>query len=357
MQSNTYLYIIIASVLVGGFTIFLSIEQFEQVNKLEARVEKLSKKLEKTHENIKNDELKLKEITNRRRELQTESRRLTREIIETKRKKLRLTQLEEIHKQNIAKQEAKSKIYQEAGIEIRDQLQEDIALLEHSIQELDESFAKDQKRLEQKEKALIDDQAKSSKLTSIKVSNLSTNIERNKQKIRRVNNLEPNYVDAPWKVGRVLSFHKETQKIMINLGEATGIKTDLIFRVFSEHPGEGRIYKGFMKVQEVQELISIGVMNFSKRSDVDPVQGDWIGSLLYHPEGLQFYLAGDFSEKYSRERYQTFLSYARNQVLDNLSPKVDFFVMGKLAEGEVPEATAYGISIIKESVLSQYMGE
>jgi len=67
-------------------------------------------------------------------------------------------------------------------------------------------------------------------------------------------------------------------------------------------------------------------------------------------------LAGQFKGKYSKEQLTTYLQYLGNRVSEDLDNKVDIFAEGLHSEPQIPLATSLGIKIVKEEVLSNYLG-
>jgi NAD-dependent DNA ligase len=355
-MNNIYLYLMLISLLVGGFSGFVGYDNLERSSRLElendAEFKKLkAKELDKTSKISELENLELE-----RKSLQSQVKELALAIDEQKALKEDFERLNSVLKNNIDRQKVKYSVSRETVATMQDQLSEDTTAIERAIENMNKNFEDDRIRLEKRQEVLQEEEALDSKKKAKSMSVLETEIDTIDFAIRRVSNLSPRELLEPWVTGKVMEYNPTLNRVVINLGYADGIKQNFKFSVFSAGQGDSdRKYKGFVIVKKVERLVSVGVMEMVNGKN--PVPGDNIGSLVYRKGQLNYYLAGDFRSKYSKEKLKTFLEYSGNRVLEELSSEVDFFVMGSLADNEVPLATALGVSIIPEELIAAYVGE
>lgn len=358
MQNNIYIYLILGCLGVGGGLFYIGYDYIDQahvkVKLLDAEIEDLEKK--RADRDAKRSEASALRL--QRLGAQGQARDVAESIIEqSKLIKDHKKRRDEII-QRLALQEFKKTSTQGLLGEIEAQLQEDNMLVERDKESVLAGFEQNLKRLKLKKDGLVEEDKLSTRTSDKKLAELKTELSAIEFRLRRNNNLAPLELDSPWVVGEVLDVLAKDNKVVLSVGEDFGVKPNFKFRVFSGGHASIREYKGFVVVKEVFPLVSMGVMEMVQ-DDVGsaPVPGDSIGSLVFRKDRLKFYLAGDFSSKYSKGEIVRHLQYAGNEVLQDLTSEVDFFVQGALADNEIPSATALGVSIIPEDHISAYFGE
>lgn len=357
MQSNTYLYIIIAAVLIGIGTLFMGKDQLATYQeKLLSNVQ-LEKNVQKIEKTIEEESKQVQVLNLQRRKLQNEVDNLARVINNTLDNMKGVESLRETYAQSIENNEKKLEVIQTGIAQIQDEMQESIAVIDRSLNELTQNNEKDIDVLRNKEEKLDEDNLKETKLQSQVLSQLKTDKEKIVQELQRTNDLSPVKITSPWTVAKILDYSLKTHEIIIDTGKDSNISKGMRFMVYSEPLGASRIYKGMMFIKDVFDFTAIGKMVYNKSEGNDPIKGDVIGGVTYKESGLTFFLSGDFRGRYNKDRLSYLLKKIGNRVADELSTDVDIFVVGALAEAEIPEATAFGVPIIDEALLSSYLGE
>jgi NAD-dependent DNA ligase len=356
-MNNIYLYLMLLSLLVGGFSGFVGYDNLERASRLvelenEPKLKELkSKELDKMAKVSEWEALAAK-----RKGLQVQLKELALAINEQKALKQDFERLDRTLMNSIDRQKVKFAVSRETVAMMQDQLSEDTTAIERSLENMNRNFEHDRQRLEEKQNVLREEEVLDSKKKAKSMSILETEIDTIDFTLRRVNNLSPRELTEPWVTGEVMEYNSILNRVVINLGFADGVKQNFKFAIFSAGQGEkARKYKGFVVIKKVERLVSVGAMEMVNGES--PVPGDHVGSLVYRKDQMSYYLAGDFRSKYSKEKLKAFLEYCGNRVLEELSSEVDFFVMGSLADNEVPMATALGVSIIPEDSIAAYVGE
>jgi len=357
MPTNTCLYITLSSFLIGVFLTFFGHTKFGDADKLiklnQVGVLKVRDKEKSLGE--KRDDLQKKQL--QRRDLQSKIREYASKIEGEKSVAQSLKDLEGFYKESIDRQDVKYDVNQKGLSSMQDQLSDDLALIERTLENMDKKFKLEKERLSDREKVLAIEADELGREVTKKKSELTTEIERIKNNLQRVNNLNPNKITEPWEVGDVIEYVPSNGRVVINAGAAKGIKPNFKFMVFTAESGKERIYKGMMIVKEVNDLISVAVMESKLDFQAAPVKGDKFGSLIFRDEKLNFYLAGDFRSKYSKSSMENYLLYLGNNVVSELTSEVDFFIQASLAEPEVPTATSLGVTIIGEDSIAPFVGD
>ncbi len=357
MPTNTCLYITLASFLIGVFLSFFGHTKMGEADKVlkmnEVGILKVKEK-EKSYSE-KKSELEKKALV--RREEQSKAREIIRQIEGQQSLEQSLKDLEEYYNVSIERQDVKYNVIQQNLSEMQDQLSDDLSLIERTLEGMDKRFKQEKDRLADREKLLAEEDDSLTRGAIKRKSELTTEIERINNNIQRVSNLSPNKLGEPWEIGEVMAYVPDGGRIVINAGVSKGIKPNLKFMVFSAEAGKERVYKGMMIIKEVNNLISTGFMESSVDEDYAPVKGDKIGSLIFKNEKLNFYLAGDFRSKYSKDTMSNYLKYAGNNVMPELTSDVDFFIQASLAEPEVPIATSLGVTVIPEALVTPFVGD
>ena len=357
MKSNIYLYLILGCLVIGGGLFYIGYDYIDQANVKAKLLDAELEDLEKKRSDMALKRYEVSELRLLRLESQGEARALAENIVEQsaliaehKKRKDDLEQrlqLEQFRKESIE------------GLmgEVEAQLEDDKVLVDRHKENIEAGFEQNLKRLERKRDGLAKEDKLSTRNSEKKLAELKTELSAIEFKLRRNNNLTPLELEAPWVVGEVLDYQIKENKVVLSVGADLGVKPNYKFRVFSGERSGAREYKGFVVVKEVFPLVSLGVMEMIQDVGDAPVPGDFIGSLVFRKDSLKFYLAGDFSSKYSKGEIVRHLQYAGNEVLSELTSEVDFFVQGALADNEIPNATALGVSIIPEDFISAYFGE
>lgn len=355
-MNNIYLYLMLISLLVGGFSGFVGYDNLERAARLELDNDAELKKL-KAKELDKSTKLsELEALQAKRKILQDQVKELALSIDEQKALKHDFDRLNNTLTNNIERQKVKYAVRRETVATMQDQLSEDTTAIERSLDNMTRNFEDDRQRLDARQNLLREEEALDSKKKAKVMSGLETEIDTIDFAIRRVSNLSPHELKEPWVTGEIMEFNPILNRVVIDLGFADGVKQNFKFSIFSTGQGDtDRKYKGFVVIKKVDRLISVGAMEMVNGEA--PVAGDHVGSLVYRKDQMTYYLAGDFRSKYSKEKLKSFLEFSGNRVLDELSSEVDFFVMGSLADNEVPMATALGVSIIPEDLIAAYVGE
>lgn len=353
-MNNIYVYLTLVSLLVGGLAGFIGYDNLEsaQRQRMESAVD--MKEVKSKEEDRLSKIAELEALVLKRRSLQNDVKELAVSIREQEKLKSEYEALDAKLKSSIERQGIKLSISQEAVGQMQDQLAEDTIAIERALEEMNKAFDDDRQRLERRQSYLQEEETVDAKRKAKQLSNLETSLDTVEFALRRVSNLSPLEVKDPWVAGEVTDFNSTLNRVVINLGRRDGVRQNFKFAIFSGE-GDQREYKGFCVVKEVEELVSVAVMEMLDA--IPPVAGDQIGSLVYRKDQLNYYLAGDFRSKYSKERLTAFLTYCGNRVVDELSADVDFFVMGSLADNEVPLATSLGVSIIPEKFIADYVGD
>jgi hypothetical protein len=303
----------------------------------------------------KQAELRKKKLI--RREQQSKIREMASQIQGQKYLETSLKSLEEAYVISIQRQESKYDVTQQGLSALQDQLSDDLSLIERTLENMGKKFTMEQERLKEREEALQLEDDGHNRTVMKKKSELTTEIESINNRIQRVNQLTPNKLQQPWEVGEVLDYNSSTGRIVINAGQSKGIKPNFRFMVFSSAAGKARVYKGMMVIKDVNDLIATGIMEDKLKYQKSPVKGDKFGSLIFKNEKLNFYLAGDFRSKFSKNKMESYLSYVGNNIVPELTSQVDFFVQASLADSEVPTATSLGVTIIPEELITPYVGD
>ena len=357
MKNNIYLYLILISLLVGGFSGFIGYDHFKKAEKIKRKSETISQNIEIRKEELEKKEVELVDLEFERREKQTTVREFARAILEQQTVQKEYKDLQEQLEASVTRQKMMFRVNQEGVSEMQDQLAEDTTTIERQTENMITIFDLEQERLKTREELLKevskDEQQKHAKAL-VEVENA---IDQANFELQRINTLTPTVVKEPWVVGKVLDFYSPLNKVVINLGSTDGIRQNFKFMIFSDRSGLGRIYKGMVVIKDVDELVSTGTMLLETRDSLNPVSGDSIGSVAYRKGELTYYLAGDFRAKFRRSQMEELIKYAGNRIVDDLDANVDFFVMGALADNEVPMATSLGVSIIPEGLITPYLGE
>jgi hypothetical protein len=357
MHTNTYLYIIIASILVGGGAGFIAKDQHEQNIDLLAKNEVIRQEIKKAEETIATDMKELKTLEHERKQLELEVDVEAKEINKILKNVARLNALEKKFESSIEMAKTDSKITKEVLAEIKDEMQENIAVIERSLDQVNESFSNNMTSLETKDEKLVKSNRAEAQVQAKVINKRKKDKSALEARLKRVNDLPPVKIIQPWTVSSVLDFSLESNKVIIGLGKDSGIRKEMRLMVYTEPLGSEREYKGMMVVREVGDFTATGEMVFTKRKTEHPMKGDSVGSMAYKKGGLNFYIAGKFEGKYTREQVKEFLRKTGNIVVDDLKTGVDILVEGKLADNEVVEATSYGIPIIAESDFTVYVGD
>lgn len=365
MKNNIYLYLILISLLVGGFSGFVGYDHFKKAEKVRRRAETIAQNIDIRKEELRKKEIELVDLEFERREKQMTVREFSRAILEQQEVQKSYQKLEEHLSASVKRQKMMFIVNQEGVSEMQDQLVEDTTSTERQVENMRAMFDLEKGRLGTREEFLKQESRKDQQEHARKIGQLDTEIGNADFELQRINSLNPSEVKEPWPVGKVLDFYSPLNKVVINLGSTDGIRQNFKFMLFSNLPGLGRDYKGMVVIKDVDELVSTGTMLMAKRESLDPVAGDSIGSITYRKDELTFYLGGDFGRtrphapryKYYKSEYVEFLKYSGNRVVDELDANVDFFVMGALADNEVPLATSLGVSIIPIDLLTPYLGE
>lgn len=357
MKNNIYLYLILISLLVGGFSGFVGYDHFKKAEKIERQSETIAQNIEIREEELRKKETELINLEFERRGKQTTVREFARAILEQQTVQKEYSELQEQLDASVTRQKMMFMVNQEGVSDMQDQLAEDTTSIERQTENMRAMFELEKQRLSVREELLQEDAIKDQQTFAQDLSEVETNIDQADFELQRINSLTPTEVSQPWVVGRVLDFYAPSNKVVINLGSTDGIRQNYKFMIFTNQSGQDRVYKGMVMIKDVDELISTGTMMMEKRDSLDPVAGDAIGSLAYREDQLTFYLGGDFRAKYRRAEMVQLIEYAGNQVVDDLDASVDYFVMGALADNEVPLATSLGVSIIPESLITPYLGE
>ena len=357
MKNNIYLYLILISLLVGGFSGFIGYDHFKKSDKIKRKSETLAQNIEIRKEEFRKKEIELINLEFERRGKQTTVREFARAILEQQTVQKEYAELQEQLDASVTRQKMMFMINQEGVSEMQDQLAEDTTSIERQSENMKEMFELEKKRLDLREELLQEDAKKDQQIHAKAISEVATAIDQAKFALQRINNLAPTEVKEPWSVGKVLDFYAPLNKVVINMGAADGIRQNYKFMIFSDRSSLEREYKGMVVIKDVDDLISTGTMIMADRESLDPVAGDSIGSVAFRKDQLTYYLGGDFRAKYRKSQMEQLIKYAGNKVVDDLDANVDFFVMGKLADNEVPLATSLGVSIIPESLITPYLGE
>jgi hypothetical protein len=357
MKSNVYLYLMLVCLLAGGFAGFIGYDNLGSAERKAQKNQIDAENLAQRQADLESKRSELLQLRAERRSLQTETRKLASEISAEEKLIDTFSQLKTELELSIETQELKMSVNQRSVSEIQDQLAEDTTLIDRSRENMKALFELNRKRLEERQSALNKDDQSYVRERAKEISQLETEIDAMNFRLRRVNNLTPLELDDPWVVGEVIDFQPESQKVVLSIGSQVGVKPNFKFSIFSGDTVKDRVYKGFVVVKEVHPLVSIGVMEMEQGLKSAPVAGDQLGSLVFRRDQLKFYLAGDFRAKYNKDQIQRFIEYAGNEVLSVLTSDVDFFIMGALADNEVPKATALGVSIIPVASISSYLGE
>ena len=357
MPTNTCLYMTLASFVIGVFLAFFGNTKMEDANKLikfnQAGFSAVQK--QQTSLNEKKAELTKKQLT--RREQQSKIREIVRQIDGQKALESSLKNLEEVYKASIERQNIKFDVTQQNLSAMQDQLSDDLALIERTIENIDKKLALEQERFKERQEVLAIEDDSFSREVIMKKNELKTQIESINNKITRVNQPNPNKLDQPWEVGQVMDYNSATGTILINAGSSKGIKPNFRFMVFSDATGKQRVYKGMMVVKDVSDLIATGIMEDHLKNEDAPVRGDKFGSFIFKNQKLNFYLAGAFRAKFSKSMMRDYIQYTGNNVVDELSSDVDFFIQAALADSEVPTATSLGVTIIPEELIVPFVGD
>ncbi|MBF0196794.1 MAG: hypothetical protein HQL32_03755 [Planctomycetes bacterium] len=357
MQSNTYLYIIIVSILVGGFSGFLGYTQTEENRKVSQEIMKQKSKLTIEEKNVEDNKNKIEKLSLKHRNLQSKVRGREKDFRVHQGTQVLLADVHSQLERSSQFQKDKYQRLQGGIIDIQDQLQEDISDLDRDIERVESNHTREMDRLKERQGFIVNQNDKEKKENMKLKSQLETDIELNQNLLRQKNNLSPQYLKSPWVVGKVMSYIESENKIILNFGSAAGLKRNIKLHVFSSSLGGQRSYKGFCVVRDVDDMVSTAVMIEKRGVMTDPVRGDFVGSIIYKEQGLKFYLAGDFRYKYSKSELTDFINYYGGETVEDLTNEVDFFIQGNLADNDVPRATSLGITIIDEELFSTYLGE
>lgn len=358
MKSNVYLYMILISLLVGGFTGFIGYDNMENADKTRRTSENLVADIETRKKDREAKLAELEELYFDRREKQIEVRELAASIIEQEGITGEFQELEAKLRASVSRQDTKRRVNQEGVSEMQDQLIEDTTSLERQEENMTRAFEADKERLRVRQSILQKEDEEDAREKAKELSILGTEIDQKTFEVLRETQLPPTERKTPWVVGSVLDFNAFQNKIILSVGWAQGVKQNFKFMVFSETSGQERVNKGFIVVKQVDELISTGVMMLAQRETADPVSGDLVGSLSYREGGLNYYLEGDFRAKYTKDELERYLIYNGNRVLLELTSDVDFFVMGPLASPQdINDAISLGVTIIPEEFITPYLGE
>jgi hypothetical protein len=364
MKNNIYVYVILVALLSGIFSGLIGYEHFGNAQKIEQENELLAKDVETKLAEKVAAQIELDKKSLQRRTLQTSVREIAGAIEQQEKVTVEFKALEERLRNSLQLQGVKLKVNQEGVSVMQDQISEDTTAIERSTENMKAVFDLDKQRLTQRENVLGAEGEVDAREKARRLSILDTNIDTVNVSLSRVSNLSPLEISEPWTVGKVLGYNAAINKLVINLGRSAGIRQNFKFSIFSSDDGNRRVYKGFVIIKEVEDLISMGIMEMQSEKGFDPVVGDLVGSLVYRVDKLNFYLGGDFRaddlrmpSKYTKDQLKARLEYVGNRVLSEITSDVDFFVEGSLAHSEIPKATALGISVIPVNLLLSYLGE
>jgi NAD-dependent DNA ligase len=357
MHTNTYLYIIIASILIGGGAGFIAKDQYEQNMELKAKNEVVEQEIKKFEETIKNDKKELKDLSYERILLELEVDYEAKEINKILKNITQLNNLKVLYDASIDNAKKDKTYTQSVLAEIQDEMQQNIAVIERSLKQVNESFSKNMNTLEAKSEKLDVSNKKEAIIQAGIINKRKKEFKILEAGLKRENDLPSIKITEPWTVSTILNFSPESNQVIIGLGSESGLKKAMRLMVYTETLGSDRENKGIMVISEVGDFTATGEMIFRKRKGDDPLKGDSVGTFSYKAGGLNFYLAGKFEGKHSRDKVKRFLRKTGNIVSDELNTDVDILIEGKLADNEVVEATSYGIPVIVESDFTEYVGE
>jgi NAD-dependent DNA ligase len=358
MHTNTYLYIIIASLLVGGAAGFLAKEQYELNVKAIANNEVIEQEIQKLKETIAKDTKDLTNLRHDRKNIQLEVDAEAKQINEILKNIAQLKDLKLLYDASIEKAKNDQGHSQSILAEIQDEMQENIALIERSLNQVNENFATNMDELGARSDLLDKNNQKEAIRHNREINKLKKEKIQKENELKRANDLTPIKVIEPWTVSSILDYSPESNKVIIGLGYDSGIRKEMRLMIYTETLGSKRKYKGVMIIREVGDFTATGEMIFTKRKEEVPYKGDSVGTLTYKQGGLSFFLAGKFEGKYkNKAKVADYLRRIGNTVYDELNPNVDFLIEGNLADSDVLLATTFGIPVIEEELFSTYLGE
>jgi len=357
MKNNIYLYLILISLLVGGFSGFIGYDHFEKAERYKRLSETMAQSIEGRKEELRKKEIELVDLEFERYEKQATIRGFAQAILEQQDVQKRFSTLRDQLEASVTRQKMIFSVNQKGMSDIQDQLAEDTTSIERQSENMRTMFDLEKQRLVARQNILQQIAQDEQKLHAVALSGLETAIKQTESELERIKDLHPTEIKEPWIVGKVLDFYAPLNKVVINLGSTAGIRQNFQFMIFSDRPGKEREYKGMVVIKDVEGLVSTGTMLMAERESRDPVAGDSIGSVAYRRDAMVIYLGGDFRAKYQKNQLVQLLEYTGNRVVDDLDANVDFFVMGALADNEIPLATSLGVSLIPESLITPYLGE
>ena len=349
----------VAAILTGALTSYLTYDQLGNARYIESKnVEQAAKNAE-LKDKVQKDYEKLGDLELKRRALQIEARNQASVILVAEEEKVRKAELQSLYNFNIKRHEAKHDIYNKAVVEIQDELQEDIANVDRSTNELSENFEQEKTRLLHREKEVLLENDKRQKETAKSLSKVESKLEQVRQKIRLENLLDPIRISEPPPQGRILSYYAAERKVVVNLGSSSGVKKNMKFRVFNISITGDRVDKGLLLIKEAHEITSTGEMIAADKRGAMPVKDDYIGSLSFTPGGGKTYFLGGYYKdtKFNKDQLRQMITTNGNKVLDELSTEVDLYIQGEQAQVDLLEVTQLGIGVIEEKTFSEYVGD
>jgi len=375
MKNNIYLYLILISLLVGGFSGFIGYDHFEKAEKYQRSAKTIAQNIESKKEELRKKEIELVDLEFKRREKQATVREFAQAILEQQDVQQEYSKLKDQLDDSVTRQKMIFSVNQKGVSDMQDQLAEDTTSIERQVEGMRATFKQEGERLGVRNAILKEMEEKEIREHDLLLSGLETGLNQTKLELLRFNDLTPTEVKEPWIVGKVLDFYAPLNKVVINLGSTAGIRQNFKFMIFSDRPGQEREYKGMVVIKDVSDLVSTGTMLMAKRESRDPVAGDCIGSFVYQKQGLVFWIYRDKDfisdkgksenqrEKFSVEQLEQYLKYAGNRVIvgtDEENPvdtTVDYFVKSPLVDNLIPDAIKLGVTLIPESLITPYLGE
>ncbi|MFW5828842.1 MAG: BRCT domain-containing protein [Planctomycetota bacterium] len=142
--------------------------------------------------------------------------------------------------------------------------------------------------------------------------------------------------------------------VIIDLGWEDNLRPGTKFQVFASRGGRNLV-KGQVQVVRVEERIAHARI-LAELDPNDPIiVGDQLHNPIYDPtETKVFVIKGDFS-RYSPAELARFIQEAGGKVEDELTTRTNFLVAGENSDIWLEQATNYGVIILSENKLIEFI--
>jgi hypothetical protein len=160
--------------------------------------------------------------------------------------------------------------------------------------------------------------------------------------------------------GEVVYANAEREVAYIDLARKNGVFRGMYFDVYRYKKGGQRLYKGRLRIEKVQDNLSIATILESK-FELDPIgAGDILINKVYDRKKTPYFtFAGKLVGRYSNEEAAELIAELGGKVEPRVTSRTDYVVLGQGYESteNFQVAREVRIDTMTEKVLLQYLGK